>query len=97
MTKKLNLVGQKTLDRNLRYQNQKNEFLKNLPAELAARDFTIRATPARERIKVNETPDGSIYAEHRSSVTIDVYGVPGLPMALEMTEIVFPSERRDEE
>jgi hypothetical protein len=97
MTKKFSLVGKRTLDRNVRYQYQRDKFLENLLAELAARNFTMKATPARERIKVNETPDGSIYAEYKSSVTIDVFGGPGLPMEFEMTEVVFPSKLSDED
>ena len=93
MNRNINLISQRALDRKERLLQRREQFLGNMPVELAKREFTMKPTPARERIKVNHTPDGYTYAEYKSSVTLDVVGGPDLPMEFQMTEIVLSGGR----
>jgi hypothetical protein len=89
MSPRINLIGPKIRWRKENLRKRREEFVKDLPAQLATRKFRLTPTPVKERYSVSHTSDGCAVTQYKSYVEIDVVGMPHWNKEFEMTEIIL--------
>ena len=89
MSPRINLTGPKIRERKEKLRKRREEFLGDMPAQLATRNFRIKPTPVKMRYDVSRTSDGCGVTQYKSYVEIDVAGMPSWNREFQMTEIVL--------
>jgi hypothetical protein len=83
------LIGPKIRERKASLLKRREQFLEDMPAQLATRGFRLKTKPVAERYEVSRTSDGCSVTQYKSYVTLDVAGMPSWSNEFQMTEIVL--------